>query len=114
MANLQSTKKVKKKYYEKWQEKIKQGEVPKKNKRDVWHVPTSSFKGAHFAVFPSKLILPCIMAGSKEGDTVLDIFAGSGTTCKLAQRLSRKWIGIELNPKYAEIIKQQTSQQSLF
>lgn len=103
-----------KKYYEKWQEKIKQGEVPKKNKRDVWHVPTSSFKGAHFAVFPSKLILPCIMAGSKEGDTVLDIFAGSGTTCKLAQRLSRKWIGIELNPKYAEIIKQQTSQQSLF
>ena len=54
------------------------------------------------------------MAGSKEGDTVLDIFAGSGTTCKLAQRLSRKWIGIELNPKYAEIIKQQTSQQSLF
>ena len=102
------------KYYEKWREKIEKGEIPKKNKRDVWKVNTSSFSGAHFAVFPPKLILPCIMAGSKEGDTVLDVFAGSGTTCKMAQKLGRKWIGIELNPKYAKIIEEQTAQQNLF
>ncbi len=85
-----------------------------RNKRDVWTINTSSFGGAHFAVFPRKLVAPCILASTREGDTVLDTFAGSGTTCKLAQELSRKWIGIELNPKYANIIKEQTSQQSLF
>ena len=85
-----------------------------KNKKDVWTVNTSSFGGAHFAVFPRKLIAPCIKASTREGDIVLDTFAGSGTTCRLAQELGRKWIGIELNPEYAQIIKDQTQQQSLF
>ena len=62
----------------------------------------------------SMLIAPCIKASTREGDIVLDTFAGSGTTCKLAQELGRKWIGIELNPDYAKIIDEQTKQQNLF
>ena len=82
--------------------------------RDVWTINTSSFAGAQFAVFPEALPERCIKAGSKEGDTVLDPFMGSGTTAYVAQRLSRKWIGIELNPEYAKIIEQKTAQGELF
>ena len=82
--------------------------------QDVWTIPTSNYQGAHFAVFPQKLPELCIKAGTKEGDVVLDPFMGSGTTAYVSQRLSRKWIGIELNPKYAEIIKERTAQRSLF
>ena len=82
--------------------------------QDVWTIPTSNYQGAHFAVFPQKLPELCIKAGTKEGDVVLAPFMGSGTTAYVSQRLSRKWIGIELNPKYAEIIKERTAQRSLF
>ena len=82
--------------------------------QDVWNIPTSNYQGAHFAVFPQKLPELCIKAGTKEGDVVLDPFMGSGTTAYVAQRLSRKWIGIELNPEYAKIIKERTAQTSLF
>ena len=83
-------------------------------KGSVWSFNTASLKEAHFAVFPEDLPALCIKAGSKEGDTVLDPFMGSGTTAYVAQRLSRKWIGVELNPEYAEIIKQKTCQTELF
>ena len=82
--------------------------------QDVWTIPTSNYQGAHFAVFPEKLPELCIKAGTKEGDIVLDPFMGSGTTAYVAQKLSRKWIGIELNPEYVKIIKERTAQQSLF
>lgn len=85
-----------------------------KVRRDVWTLNTSTYKGAHFAVFPMEIPELCIKAGSKEGDIVLDPFMGSGTTAVVAQRLSRKWIGIELNPEYAKIIKDRTAQRSLF
>ena len=85
-----------------------------KVRKDVWNVNTSSYKGAHFAVFPRKLIAPCILASTKPNDVVLDTFAGSGTTCALAQDLNRKWIAIELNPDYAEMIKENTNQVKLF
>lgn len=74
------------------------------NKRDVWTVTTKPFKGAHFATFPADLIEPCIRAGSKVGDTVLDPFAGSGTTLEVAERLGRNSIGIELSEKYVKSI----------
>ena len=74
-----------------------------RNRRTVWTVPTSSFRGAHFATFPTALIEPCILAGSANGDTVLDPFLGAGTTALVADRLGRDCVGIELNPAYAKM-----------
>ncbi len=74
-----------------------------RNKRDVWTVPTKGYDGAHFAVYPTALIEPCILAGSREGDTVLDPFSGSGTTGVVALRNGRNYLGCELNPEYAEL-----------
>lgn len=76
-----------------------------RNKRSVWEVSTQPFKGAHFATFPPALIEPCILAGSREGDTVLDPFGGAGTTGMVADRNRRDAILCELNPAYAEIAK---------
>jgi len=75
----------------------------KRNKRDVWSVPTKPFKGAHFATFPEDLITPCVLAGCPEGETVIDPFSGSGTTGVVANKHKRKYIGIELNPEYANM-----------
>ncbi len=77
----------------------------KRNKRTVWTVPTQPFPEAHFAVYPPALITPCILAGCPVGGTVLDPFAGSGTTLLVAIQHHRKAIGIELNPEYIEIAK---------
>lgn len=74
-----------------------------RNKRDVWSVATAQFPDAHFAVFPEELIYPCILAGSEQGDIVLDPFLGSGTTALLSNKLGRNYIGIELNPEYAKM-----------
>jgi DNA modification methylase len=76
-----------------------------RNKRSVWTVTTQPFPGAHFATFPPKLIEPCVLAGSAEGTTVLDPFAGSGTTGVVALRHNRDFIGIELNPEYAQMAR---------
>lgn len=75
------------------------------NKHTVWTVATQPYKEAHFATFPEDLIKPCIMAGSRLGDTVLDPFAGSGTTGKVAMGLGRASILIELNPTYLALAK---------
>ena len=85
-------------------------EATSRNKRSVWTVTTKPFSGAHFATFPPDLIEPCILAGSKPGDTVLDPFGGSGTTGMVAERLGRSWILIELNPEYEKISHNRTSQ----
>ena len=85
-----------------------------RNKRDVWTINTASSSEAHFAVFPQKIPELCIKAGTKEGDVVLDPFMGSGTTAFVAQRLGRKWIGFELNDKYADLINRKTAQGELF
>jgi DNA modification methylase len=76
-----------------------------RNKRSVWTVTTQPFPGAHFATFPPKLIEPCILAGSPEGELVLDPFAGAGTTGVVALRHSRSFVGIELNPAYAQMAR---------
>lgn len=73
------------------------------NKRSVWHVATQPFPEAHFATYPEKLIEPCILAGSRPGDTVLDPFTGSGTTGAVAIRHQRNFIGCELNPEYVKL-----------
>lgn len=72
-----------------------------RNKRSVWTVPTYGVKEAHFATFPPDLIKPCILAGSRPGDVVLDCFGGSGTTGMVARELARKAVLVELNPEYA-------------
>jgi DNA modification methylase len=88
----------------------------KRNARNVWSVNTKPFSGAHFAVFPVKLVEPCVLAGShcvsvarpeiKSGQsTVLDPFTGSGTTGVAALRCDRHFVGVELNPEYAVLAR---------
>lgn len=83
----------------------------KRNKRDVWFVNTKPYKEAHFAVFPEKLIKPCVLAGCRPGGIILDPFFGSGTTGKVAKDNGRAFIGIELNENYAKIAEQRTETQ---
>jgi DNA modification methylase len=79
------------------------GVGPKRNKRSVWTITPKPFKGAHFATFPPDLVEPCILAGSRPGDTVLDIYLGSGTTGMVALQHGREFIGCELKPEYMAI-----------
>lgn len=76
-----------------------------RNKRSVWSIATAPFPDAHFATFPPELVTPCILAGSKPGDVVIDPFGGSGTTGKVAIELGRKAILIEPKAEYVEMIK---------
>jgi DNA modification methylase len=76
-----------------------------RNLRNVWTVATQPYSGAHFATFPPALIEPCIKAGSRPGDTVLDPFGGAGTTGLVADRLGRDAVLIELNPSYVNLIE---------
>lgn len=80
-----------------------------RNKMDVWSIAVKPTKEAHFATYPEDLVEPCILAGSMRGGIILDPFFGSGTTGRVAERLGRDWIGIELNPKYIEIAERRTS-----
>lgn len=76
-----------------------------RNKRSVWNVNSLPYHGAHFATFPPRLIEPCILAGSKVGDTVLDLFSGSGTTGYVANRHGRNYVGLELNVDYLDLAR---------
>ena len=73
------------------------------NPGDVWDINNRPFPGAHFAVFPPDLPQRCILAGCKPGGTVLDPFSGSGTTGLAAQRTGRRYIGVDINPKYLDL-----------
>lgn len=84
-----------------------------RNKRSVWEVATQPYSGAHFATFPPALIEPCILAGSRPGNIVLDPFFGSGTTGQVSQALGRQWIGCELNEGYAELQNDRTAQYGM-
>lgn len=76
-----------------------------RNKRSVWRIGTVNYSGNHFAVFPPRLVKTPILAGCPKGGIVLDPFIGSGTTAIVARRLGRRFIGIELNPKYVRLAK---------
>lgn len=80
-----------------------------RNKRTVWSVSLGKFREAHFAVFPPKLIQPCIQAGTPVGGNVLDPFFGAGTVGLVAQELGRIYTGIELNPEYVQIAQRRLS-----
>jgi DNA modification methylase len=92
---------------------LKTNQYETKNKRSVWTVTTKPYEGAHFAVFPSDLIEPCILAGAPVGGIVLDPFMGSGTTAQVAQNLGRQYLGCELNPDYKPLQDKRISQMSL-
>ncbi len=68
--------------------------------KDVFLEVCKEMKIKHPARFPEKLVEFFIMAGSNDGDIVLDPFSGSGTTAVVAQKNNRRWIGIECNPDY--------------
>jgi DNA modification methylase len=82
------------------------GVADTRNRRSVWTVATRPYKGAHFATFPPALIEPCILAGSRAGDVVLDPFMGSGTTAAVAIQHGRQYLGCELNPEYGPLQEQ--------
>jgi site-specific DNA-methyltransferase (adenine-specific) len=76
------------------------------NKRSVWTVGTEAFPGEHFAVMPTQLAEPCILASAPEGGLVLDPFCGAGTTGVVALRHGRSFVGIELSPRYARMARE--------
>jgi len=87
------------------------GASGRRNRRSVWTVTTKPYSGAHFAVMPPDLVEPCIKAGCPEGGTVLDPFAGSGTTLAVAMSLGRDAVGIEINPEYVQLIHKRIEKQ---
>jgi site-specific DNA-methyltransferase (cytosine-N4-specific) len=87
-------------------------EYENRNKRDVWTVPVKPYTGAHFATFPTDLIEPMVLAGSRVGDIVFDPFMGSGTTAQVAEYLGRKYLGCELNLDYKKLQDERLLQTS--
>lgn len=85
-----------------------------RNPGDVWSITTQPFSAAHFAVMPVQLAQRCIAAGCKPGGTVLDPFSGSGTTGLAAQRVGRRYIGIDINREYLDLSLRTRFAQSTF
>lgn len=71
---------------------------------DVWTIPVSTYKGAHFATFPPALVEPCILGGCPPDGVVLDPFGGCGTTAGVALANGRNALMLELNPEYAALV----------
>jgi site-specific DNA-methyltransferase (adenine-specific) len=82
-----------------------------RNCRSVWSINTQAFPDAHFATFPPKLVEPCVRASTRPSDIVLDPFFGSGTVGVVAEQLDRRFLGIELNPKYIAIAAKRLAHQ---
>ncbi len=85
---------------------------PGRNRRSVWTVTPKPFKGAHFATMPPMLIEPCVLAGSRPGDLVLDPFTGSGTTAVVALRHGRRFVGTELNPEFVAMAHRRVAEEA--
>lgn len=79
-----------------------------RNRRSVWSIPTQPLKEAHYAPMPEALAEVCIKAGSRAGDTVLDMFGGSGTVARIAERFSRRAISIDVNESYIDMQHKRT------
>lgn len=74
--------------------------------RAVWHFPSVRSNDIHEAMFPVELPRRCIRLFTDPGEVVLDCFMGSGTTGRAAAETGRRFIGIELQPDYAEIARE--------
>jgi DNA modification methylase len=85
--------------------------APFRTMRDVWFVATEVLEENHYAIFPQRLIIPCILCGCPENGIVLDPFMGSGTTAVVAVKTLRKYIGCEINPEYVKIAEQRIANE---
>ncbi|MGO9056377.1 MAG: DNA-methyltransferase [Candidatus Binataceae bacterium] len=85
-----------------------------RNRRSVWTINSEPYPESHFATFPKKLIEPCILAGSKQGDLCFDPFGGSGTVGEVCEALGRRWVMTELSADYCGLASKRTSQIGLF
>lgn len=97
--------------YEAVQERAANGR--RRNRRSVWSVPTEAYPDAHFATYPPALIVPCILAGSAPGDTIIDPFFGAGTTGLVAAEHGRRFVGIELVPEYVEMAQRRLAERGI-
>jgi len=79
----------------------------------VWYIPHFIKDRLHPVQMPEKVAEKIILSGSKEGEVVLDCFAGAGTSLVVADRLNRDYIGMEINPEYIKIINKRLLQQTL-
>jgi site-specific DNA-methyltransferase (adenine-specific) len=84
-----------------------------RNKRSVWNIPLSKYRGAHFAVFPERLVENCLLASTRPKDVILDPFAGSGTVGVVAAKFQRSFILIELNSEYCKLIEKRLNENQL-
>ena len=82
--------------------KVFRDSIASEYKSEVWNI-TPERQGKHPAPFPKQLVTNCIQLTTEEGDLVLDPFMGSGTTALVSQHLNRKWMGFEIDEKYATI-----------
>ena len=87
-------------------------EGPTRNRRSVWTVVTEPYAGAHFAVMPTALVKPCILAGCPKDGLVLDPFTGSGTVGDVATELGCRFFGAELNPAYAAMARERIGRRA--
>jgi site-specific DNA-methyltransferase (adenine-specific) len=85
--------------------------APYKTMRDVWFVPTEACEDNHHAMYPQRLIIPCVLCGCPENGIVLDPFMGSGTTAVVAVKHFRKYLGIEINPEYVTIAERRIAKE---
>ena len=84
---------------------------------NIWEISAEKRRNLgynHPAIFPEQLAQDHIISWSNEGDIVLDIFNGSGTTTKMAKVLKRNYIGIEISQEYCDIANKRLEQDVLF
>ncbi len=81
-----------------------------RNPGDVFESSPSNRADGHLATYPEALVEPRIVSTCPADGVVLDFWMGAGTTALVALRLRRRWIGIELNPEYCDIITRRLSE----
>ena len=84
-----------------------------KKRNNVWEIPVGTSNNGHPAIFPEKLAEDHILSWSKERDLVLDIMCGSGTTCKMALKNNRKFIGFDISQEYVDLANKRLEQNTL-
>jgi site-specific DNA-methyltransferase (adenine-specific) len=94
-----------------YEELIASGKCPMRPTFTVWDVPSTTYKGAHFAVYPPELVKMPILSTCPEGGVVLDPFMGSGTTGVVAKQHNRNYIGCELNEEYAGLAQKRIEEE---